>query len=115
MLNAVVESTASKIFLPNAYANQEEVAKLYKRFGLNNQQIKLIATSIPKKHYYHYTQKGSRLFDLALGPVALSFVAVSDPGTISDVKKVIEEYGDKWPDKWLEMRKLNINDYLRVA
>ena len=68
----IVESTASKVFLPNVYARDEDTANLYKRMGLNNRQIEILATAVPKQQYYYVSEKGRRLFELALGPLALS-------------------------------------------
>jgi type IV secretion system protein VirB4 len=41
ILDVIVESTATKIFLPNVYARDEDTAQLYKRMGLNARQIEI--------------------------------------------------------------------------
>ncbi|MGL5336878.1 MAG: conjugal transfer protein TrbE, partial [Enterovibrio sp.] len=51
ILDVIVESTATKIFLPNIYARDEDTSALYRRMGLNARQIEILATAIPKRHY----------------------------------------------------------------
>ena len=48
ILDVIVESTATKIFLPNLYARDEDTAALYRRMGLNTRQIEILATAVPK-------------------------------------------------------------------
>ena len=50
ILDVIVESTATKIFLPNVYARDEDTAALYTRMGLNARQIEILATAIPKRN-----------------------------------------------------------------
>ncbi|MCA9508062.1 MAG: conjugal transfer protein TrbE [Myxococcales bacterium] len=83
---ALQESCPTKIFLPNTSAQDEISAKFYKRIGLNNRQIETISQAIPKKEYYLCSPLGCRLFDLALGPLALSLCASS---SIEDQKLVL--------------------------
>ena len=73
ILDVIVESTATKLLLPNVYARDEDTANLYKRMGLNTRQIDMLATAIPKRHYYTLSEVGRRLFDLAIGPLAMAF------------------------------------------
>jgi type IV secretion system protein VirB4 len=108
----IVDSTASKIFLPNIYAKNEDVAAVYRRMGLNEQQINIIAGAVAKRHYYHVSELGSRLFDLALGPVALSFVGSSDKDSLARIRRLESQYGDKWPGVWVRERTgLNLDEY----
>ena len=46
-------------------------------FDLNDREIEIIYQSIPKKHYYFKNPQGSRLFELALSPLELAYVAAS--------------------------------------
>ncbi len=112
ILDVIVESTATKIFLPNVYARDEDTAALYRRMGLNNRQIEILATAIPKRQYYYVSANGRRLFDLALGPLALSFVGVSDRESLAAIKTLETKYGENWIDPWLSSRNLNLADYL---
>jgi type IV secretion system protein VirB4 len=111
ILDVIVESTATKIFLPNIYARDEDTAALYRRMGLNARQIEILATAIPKSQYYYVSENGRRLYDLALGPLALSFVGASDKESIATIKLLETKYGDGWVNEWLSSRGLNLNEY----
>jgi len=63
ILDVMVESTATKIFLPNIYARDEDTAALYRRMGLNARQIEILAPAIPKRQYYYISENGRRLFE----------------------------------------------------
>lgn len=111
ILDVIVESTASKIFLPNVYARDEDTAALYRRMGLNARQIEILATALPKRQYYYVSESGRRLYDLALGPLALAFVGATDKESISTIKTLEAKFGDGWVHEWLANRGLNLNDY----
>jgi len=111
ILDVIVESTATKIFLPNVYARDEDTAALYRRMGLNSRQIEILATAIPKRQYYCVSEAGRRLYDLALGPLALAFVGATDKESIATIQRLEAKYGDDWTHEWLAGRGLKLNDY----
>lgn len=111
ILDVIVESTASKIFLPNVYARDEETAAIYARMGLNARQIEILATAVPKRDYYYVSEKGRRLYQLALGPLALAFVGSTDKESIAAIKKLESLHGDDWVHEWLRIKGLSLNDY----
>ena len=74
---AVIESCPTRIFLPNPRALEPAQAEAYQRFGLNDTQVRLIAEAYGKRDYYLQSRAGNRLFELALGPVALAFAVRS--------------------------------------
>ncbi len=113
ILDVIVESTATKIFLPNIFARDEDTAALYRRMGLNNRQIEIIATAIPKRQYYYVSEKGRRLYDLALGPLALAFVGASDKESIAAIQELEVRHGSLWVDEWLKLHNLNLRDYIQ--
>ena len=115
ILDVIVESTATKIFLPNVYARDEDTAALYRRMGLNKRQIEILATAVPKRQYYYVSEIGRRLYDLALGPLALAFVGASDKESVAAIKSLQAKFGHEWVDHWLAGRNLNLNDYLEAA
>lgn len=90
---AIIESCPSRIFLPNARALEEGQADIYRRFGLNDAQIRLIAESFPKRDYYLQSRAGSRLFELGLGPVGLAFAAASSAEDQRLIDAVIDQFG----------------------
>jgi type IV secretion system protein VirB4 len=111
ILDVIVESTATKIFLPNSFARDEDASALYRRMGLNKRQIEILATAVQKRHYYYVSDKGRRLYDLALGPLALAFVGCSDKESIAAIKTLEARYGDGWVDEWLLSKGLRLADY----
>lgn len=115
ILDVLIEATATKIFLPNVSANDEETSKLYRRMGLNSRQIDIVSNAIPKRQYYLVSSKGRRLYDLALGQLALSFVGASDKDSVSEIKQLEKEFGSDWVNVWLSRRNLNLNDYEGTA
>lgn len=116
LLDNLIENTASKVFLPNPGAMANDTSRrLYERFGLNSRQIDIIATAAEKREYYHFTAKGGRLIDLGLTPLALAFVAVSDPATIAQVKAFEAEYGDDWPEMYLRSKGIELSDFVDLA
>jgi type IV secretion system protein VirB4 len=106
ILDVIRESTATKIFLPNTHAKGADTADVYRSMGLNPQQINIISTAIPKRQYYYTSENGNRLFELALGPLALSLVAVSDKDSVATIRKLEAELGDDWLPEWLKLRGL---------
>lgn len=77
---ALIESCPTRIFLPNPDAATPQIADLYSGFGLNDQQIRIIASATPKREYYYQSTAGNRLFELGLGPIGLAAVGASSPG-----------------------------------
>lgn len=111
ILDVILESTATKIFLPNVHARDEEAAALYKRMGLNVRQIEILASAVPKRHYYYVSELGRRLYDLALGPVALAFIGASDREAIATIRSLREKHGAEWVHEWARMRGFSLNAY----
>ena len=76
---ALIESCPTRIFLPNPDASTPQIASLYEGFGLNAQQLRIIASATPKRDYYYQSKSGNRLFELGLGPIALAAVGSGSP------------------------------------
>ncbi|HEV2562279.1 MAG TPA: conjugal transfer protein TrbE [Rhizomicrobium sp.] len=105
---AIIESCPQRIFLPNDRAIEPQAREAYARFGLNERQIELIAQAIPKRHYYLQSRRGNRLFELALGPVALALCGASDPASQALIDQILTEYGDDaFVARFLEARGLD--------
>ena len=93
---ALIESCPTRIYLPNERAFEPQQRQAYERFGLNETEIDLIATAQRKRHYYYASPRGRRLFELALGPIALAFCAAADP-TIRTLVTSIERQPSAQP------------------
>src|SRR3546814_5729853 len=78
---AIIESCPQRILLPNDRAIERQSQQAYERFGLNDRQIELIARATPKRHYHLQSARGNRLFELALGPIALALCGRSEEHT----------------------------------
>jgi type IV secretion/conjugal transfer VirB4 family ATPase len=115
ILDVIVESTATKIFLPNVYARDEDTSALYRRMGLNARQIHILTTAVPKREYYYVSESGRRLYDLALGPLALAFVGATDKESIAMIKQLEAKHGKKWVKEWLAMRGVTLNTKQEAA
>lgn len=88
---AIIESCPQRIFLANDRAVEPQSRAAYERFGLNERQVELIARATPKRHYYLQSRGGNRLFELALGPVALALCGASDPATQALIDALVSD------------------------
>lgn len=104
--NIIVESCQTKIFLPNAEADTTQSKQLYLDMGLNEKEITLLRHATPKRHYLYHSPLGRRLFDMHLGPVALSFVGATSRDNIRQIAALEREHGPRWPGVWLSQRGL---------
>lgn len=109
ILDVLTESCATKLFLPNPNAREENAAALYHGMGLNTRQIEIIATASPKKHYYYVSEQGRRLYELALGPMAMAFCGASGKQDLERIRKLQEQFGAGWVEQWLNARGLSLD------
>ena len=104
--HAVLDSCPTKIYLPNPEATSPVAAEMYRDLGLNEREIATIAAATPKRDYYLRSPRGSRLFELSLGPVALAFLAAAPGRTVEESKRrleaLIDHGGPTWPADWLD-------------
>jgi type IV secretion/conjugal transfer VirB4 family ATPase len=99
---AIVESCPTRVFLPNERAIEPQITAIYRRFGLNDRQIEILACATPKRGYYCQSRRGNRLFELGLGPVALAFCAASSKADHAAIERVLSEHGrDAFVPAWL--------------
>jgi type IV secretion system protein VirB4 len=104
---AIIESCLARIFLPNERAIEPQIQTIYRRFGLNDRQIEIIAQAMPKRDYYCQSRRGNRLFELGLGPVALAFCGASSKDDHSAIDRVLAEFGrENFAKGWLAERNL---------
>lgn len=104
---AIIESCPTRILLPNDRAIEPQIMAVYRRFGLNDRQIEILARATPKRDYYCQSRRGNRLFDLGLGEIALCFAAASSKTDQGLIERVLEEHGrDEFVSGWLRARDL---------
>jgi type IV secretion/conjugal transfer VirB4 family ATPase len=108
IMDVLIESCPTKIFLPNEEANVTGTAEnpgprdFYRALGLNETQIEIIRSATKKKHYYLVSPEGRRLFDLGLGPITLAFAGATSPDDISRIRQLERLHGGQWPFVWLD-------------
>jgi type IV secretion/conjugal transfer VirB4 family ATPase len=102
---AIIESCPTRILLPNDRAIEPQITAIYRRFGLNDRQIEILARATPKRDYYCQSRRGNRLFELGLGEVALAFTAASSKADQLLIAQVLAEHGrDNFVPGWLKER-----------
>ena len=104
IIDVLKESCPTKICLPNGAARESGTREFYERIGFNERQIEIVATALPKREYYVASPDGRRLFDMALGPIPLSFVGASGKDDIKRIDELRVHHGDEWPVHWLKER-----------
>jgi type IV secretion system protein VirB4 len=104
--DVIIESCLTKIFLPNTEAQTEHAVRAYEALGLSQRQIELIAHAVPKRHYYYTSPLGKRLFELGLGPVALSFLGAGSREELAAARALMARFPQTWPAEWLRRRGL---------
>jgi type IV secretion/conjugal transfer VirB4 family ATPase len=104
--DVIVESCPTKIFLPNLEARNELSAEAYQTMGLTERQIEILAQLVPKRQYFYASPLGRRVFELGLGPVALSFLGASGREDLAAIRALIAADPNIWPAQWLAQRGL---------
>ena len=99
---AIIESCQTRLLLPNERAIEPQITAIYRRFGLNDRQIEILARAAPKRDYYCQSRRGNRLFDLGLGEVALALCAASSKSDQTRIAQIAAEHGrEGFLDAWL--------------
>ncbi|MET3613504.1 type IV secretion system protein VirB4 [Rhizobium aquaticum] len=102
---AIIESCQTRLLLPNERAIEPQITAIYRRFGLNDRQIEILARAMPKRDYYCQSRRGNRLFELGLSDVALALCAASSKTDQAAIAKIVAEHGaDGFLDAWLRHR-----------
>ena len=102
---AIIESCPTRLFLPNERAIEPQISAIYRRFGLNDRQIEILAHATPKRDYYCQSRRGNRLFELGLGEVALAFTAASSKSDHAAIERIFAEHGHGgFAEAWLRER-----------
>lgn len=105
ILDVLAESCPTKVFLPNSSAEDAGQRELYAGMGLNDKQITILKTGVPKQDYYIVSPQGRRKVQLALKRKALAFVGASDKESIARIHELAAKHGpDGWQEAWLHER-----------
>ncbi|UCI18441.1 conjugal transfer protein TrbE [Mesorhizobium sp. B2-1-8] len=102
---AIIESCPTRLLLPNERAIEPQTTAIYRRFGLNDRQIEILARATPKRDYYCQSRRGNRLFELGLSEVGLALCAASSKTDQSLIARIAAEHGrDGFLAAWLRAR-----------
>ncbi|WP_439612833.1 conjugal transfer protein TrbE [Reyranella sp.] len=102
---AIIESCPTRLFLPNERGIEPQITAIYRRFGLNDRQIEILARATPKRDYYCQSRRGNRLFELGLGEVALALTAASSKSDQALIERILAEHGrEGFLAGWLSAR-----------
>jgi type IV secretion system protein VirB4 len=102
---AIIESCPTRLLLPNERAIEPQITAIYRRFGLNDRQIEILARATPKRDYYCQSRRGNRLFELGLSEVGLALCAASSKSDQTLIAQIVAEHGrDSFLAAWLNAR-----------
>jgi type IV secretion system protein VirB4 len=102
---AIIESCPTRLLLPNERAVEPQITAIYRRFGLNDRQIEILARATPKRDYYCQSRRGNRLFELGLSEVGLALCAASSKSDQTLIAQIVAEHGrDGFLTAWLTAR-----------
>ncbi|MFN8683413.1 conjugal transfer protein TrbE [Paracoccus sp. P2] len=102
---AIIESCPTRLLLPNERAVEPQITAIYRRFGLNDRQIEILARAMPKRNYYCQSRRGNRLFELGLSEVGLALCAASAKSDQTLIGQILAEHGhDGFLPAWLKAR-----------
>tara|TARA_A100001391_G_scaffold65878_6_gene41562 strand:+ start:32584 stop:35094 length:2511 start_codon:yes stop_codon:yes gene_type:complete len=102
---AIIESCPTRVLLPNERAIEPQITAIYRRFGLNDRQIEILARAMPKRDYYCQSRRGNRLFELGLSEVGLALCGASAKSDQSEIERIHAEHGrDGFLAAWLRHR-----------
>jgi type IV secretion system protein TrbE len=105
---AIIESCQTRLLLPNERAIEPQITAIYRRFGLNDRQIEILARAMPKRDYYCQSRRGNRLFELGLADVALALCAASSKTDQAAIDRIVAEHGrEGFLAAWLRHRGVN--------
>jgi type IV secretion/conjugal transfer VirB4 family ATPase len=102
---AIIESCPTRLLLPNERAIEPQITAIYRRFGLNDRQIEILARATPKRDYYCQSRRGNRLFELGLSEVGLALCAASTKSDQTLIANLLAEHGcEGFLAAWLRAR-----------
>jgi len=102
---AIIESCPTRLLLPNERAIEPQITAIYRRFGLNDRQIEILARATPKRDYYCQSRRGNRLFELGLSEVGLALCAASSKSDQTLIAQIFAEHGrEGFLTAWLAAR-----------
>lgn len=93
ILHTILDSCKTRIYLPNSDALEEDMSKVYRRFGLNDRQMEILAHAVPKRQYYYSSPLGDRLFELQLEDLGRAFCAATGKEDQAMARQILATHG----------------------
>lgn len=103
LLPVIVENTKTKIYLANDNMNSES-QKIYEKFGLNETEIGMVKSLVPKKEYYYKSSLGSRIFDLKLSPLEAAFYTATSKQDQLKAAEMKNLASDDFVEQWKHLK-----------
>ncbi len=101
---AIIESCPTRLLLPNERAIEPQITAIYRRFGLNDRQIEILARATPSGLLLPVAPR-NRLFELGLSELGLALCAASSKSDQTLIANLVAEHGrDGFLPAWLDAR-----------
>lgn len=92
----LLECAKTRFYLPNYDATTPLLRPIYQRLGLENKEIELIASMIPKKDYYFCKNTQRTRFNLVLSPEELALLSLAGNKDKALVDSLYSQYGSNF-------------------
>ena len=89
----ILECAKTRIFLPNCDAISDALRNSYSMMGLSNQEINLVASSVPKKDYYFVKGDQRILFNLMLSAEEKALLSIAGEHSMAKTNALYDKYG----------------------
>ena len=102
---AIIESCPTRLLLPNDRAVEPQITDIYRRFGLNDRQIEILARAAPKRGQYCPNRRGKPPFELGPSGIRLALLPASAKSDQALIADILAEHGrDGFLAAWLTAR-----------
>jgi type IV secretion system protein VirB4 len=101
----ILQQCLTKIYLADPSAETPVMRDVYRSFGLSDSEISLIARARMKQDYFYTSPAGRRLFQLSLGPLALSLIGSPDHALLDSLSARYETGKERYALKYWTLRK----------
>lgn len=118
--STLFQECPTKILLPNNEIYTPVVKRNYEKLGLNENEINIIGSATPKKHYFIMKKTDRRVIDLGLDsrPALLSLIGQSgiEINKVADTYK--NRYGNEFAKHWWkyvgEKKQVNLTNLIKL-
>ena len=114
--DVILESCPTKLYLPNAEARNPQTRELYRKFGLSDRQIDIIAEAAPKRDYYYVSPLGPAAVPVRAGTGGAGLHRRGSKEDVLAARRMIAEHGERWPSSGCALAaSVNGADYLDAS